>query len=121
ALGAPADPQLLAAAERAGEEHRVFEGDERRGTRQAVGLEGPAQQPAAREYGERARGWRLGRARYHPEQPQGGRERHGFLLQAQRAAEVGELVWRLAPMPRHLALRVAEVGTVELADAVVGQ
>src|SRR5580765_8460599 len=28
---------------------------------------------------------------------------------------------RLAPVPRHLALRVAEVGTVELADAVVGK
>src|SRR5215831_9462293 len=130
ALAAVAEAQLIAAREREGEEHRVLERDLRRGQQQPESLERLAQQHSAGHTWKRsAAGTGCGgRARdaghspgYDTEQRQHAAEQPGFLLQPQRAREVRHLMGRLAAMAREVPPRLAHVGAIELADAIVRQ
>lgn len=129
AFAATIEPQLISSGERGREEDRVLEGDLRSREQLPESLEGLAEKLAAPEPGKRhasrwhcagRRGRRCAR-RHDAEQCQHAREHGTLVLKPCGPREIGDLVWRLAPMARQVASRMIHVGPVELANAIIGE
>src|SRR6185437_4004608 len=119
AIAAPPQPELITPRQTAGKEDCVLERDRGRGSHDAVGLERGAQRMAAGDVRKGGAGGRGGFRRYQPCERKKARQNGRFLLHLERAHEVGGLVRRLAAVTRNITGGAAEIGPIELADAVV--
>src|SRR5882762_1048275 len=121
AVGATAEPQLVSTGKSHRKKDRVLERDLRGRNQRPIDLERLAQQLASRHAGQPLTRLRRRTYRHDAEQGQQAREHRRLLLHAQRAGEIGDLLRRLAAVTRHVARRIAHVGAVQLANAVVAE
>src|SRR5581483_5491453 len=121
AIAAPAEAQLVAARQACCEKDRILERDRGRWNHGGVGLERSAERVAADDVGECGTGGGRRLCRHQAREREKARQHGGFLLDPQRACEVGGLVRRLAAMTGNITGGAAEIGPIDLADAVIAE
>src|SRR6185312_16277702 len=119
AVAASTEPKLIAPREAFREKDCVLERDRGRGDHGGVGLERGAERVSACDVRKGGAGGRGGLRRHQPREGEKARQDGGFLLDPQRAGEVGGLVGRLAAMAGNITGGASEIGPIELADAIV--